>query len=372
MLKTDKLGIKENLQFANSIRFISMMGIVWAHVPITNIRYTYDTFDSFLGYAFIRSIFQFAVICFFMVSGYLTKDKIDGKDSFIYFKKRINSTLGPFLFVIVLTFLLQLLLALALHRERLIDILTIKYLFEIIVRSPLWFMVNLYLGLAIFVLFRKYISSLWFGFAFLTVTLGISWLSVYNTHFLISHIYTFVGFVFYLWLGNWFWRHNLIARFKQIPMSVLVVAATVFYILSSLEYYHLYQSNKVSFDSVLRITNQAYSIIVFILFTTLFSDNNSFKALVSRQEGFAIYLYHGFLLSLLIVIEHRVYNRYHLELYSNNFFYLIFIQFAKFLFIYASTLCVVKFLLKYNLGFFCKEDKLLSIYKKNFLNLKEN
>ena len=303
-----------------------MMGIVWAHVPITNSRYTFDTFDSLLGYGYIRSIFQFAVICFFMISGYLTKDKIDGKDSFTYFRKRINSTLGPFLFVILLTFLLQLMLALTLHRERLVDILTLNYLVEIIVSSPLWFMVNLYLGLTIFVLFRKYIKSLWFGSVFLIVTLGISWLTVYNTHFLISHIYTFVGFVFYLWLGNMIWRYNLIAKFNQIPLPVLAFLAIVFYILDSLEFYHLYQTNKVSFDSVLRISNQAYSVIMFILFTKIFADNNSFRVLVSRHEGFAIYLYHGFLLSFLIVLEHRIYNRYFVELYSNNFFYLILIQ----------------------------------------------
>jgi fucose 4-O-acetylase-like acetyltransferase len=91
----------ENFPFIDLIRFLSMMGIVWAHVvlwpPVTN-GSTELLEDNYMqAYIPFKQIFKFSVICFFIVSGFLLGDKISNVNGFTYFKKRFTTTIKPYL-----------------------------------------------------------------------------------------------------------------------------------------------------------------------------------------------------------------------------------------------------------------------------------
>jgi peptidoglycan/LPS O-acetylase OafA/YrhL len=77
MVETNKKYI---YPFVDLIRFISMLGIVWAHTDAFPLQVNSFEFLKNIGdveyFIVFKQIFKFSVVCFFMISGFLLGDNI--------------------------------------------------------------------------------------------------------------------------------------------------------------------------------------------------------------------------------------------------------------------------------------------------------
>lgn len=287
----------ENFPFIDLIRFVSMMGIVWAHVvlwpPIAN-GSTELLEDNYMqAYIPFKQIFKFSVICFFIVSGFLLGDKISTVNGLAYFKKRFTTTTKPYL-IAFLSFLgLLMIRSYVLDRQ-----VTESNSFLSIVKFGLfdtffWYLPNYLICLSIILIFRKYLKSLYLGAALFCATLIYTVLTVYTTTYAAGHATALLGFVFYLWLGAYIRQKNIVTHILKIKTYVLLTIAVFLFIVSSLESYWLYK-HSLQYFNILRGFNQLYAVAMFALLVKLGSTKINYGIFEPRRESFGIYLYHGF------------------------------------------------------------------------------
>jgi hypothetical protein len=346
-------NILNNFAFVDWIRMISMVGIIWAHTPGFAGGTNYLMLDHVPAYFFFMNFFKFGVICFFMISGFLLAGKIHKEPSVQYFRRRLFSTLLPYLVAFAGIILLFMFKTYVMHMPG--DMGVGAYIADMFLNSALWFLPSYWLSLLVIMCFRRYLDHQYFGIFLLLVTLGHTWYFTYSEHAQ-SHVHALFGFILYLWLGYYIARANLARYILKIPVSNLVAACVLMYILCSLESVSLWRNGFNEPMSILRLSNQAYSVIAFITMMRLFDQPVSSKWVNPRKETFGIYLYHMYALAILVFLLKALsklgINTFSLEIAQFMPWFII-----KFIFVYIVTLFIVKILLKLNLGFLNYSDK---------------
>jgi len=336
-----------NYNFVDWIRMISMIGIVWAHTPLFGNNINETSLNNVFFYLCFMNFFKFGVICFFMISGFLLSSKIQEEDTLLYVKKRISTTLNPYLFT------LSILVAIFIFNTEILNknygYRLPQYLVELITNSMFWFLPNYWLCLIFLLLFKKNISKIRTGIIMLIILIIFSWIAVYSGQSKMPS-YSCLGYVFYIWLGYMIANRHLTTYYSSISKIVLVIVSIFFFLLSSYESYHLYLNGSKEYFNILRISNQLYSISVFILLIRLFNRKYNFKYLNPRKETFGIYLYHIFFASIMVTIS-KFLTSQSFNVYTDNSYLLFAIHIIKFLIIYFSTLILVKVLIKFKIGF---------------------
>jgi hypothetical protein len=338
--------------FVNLIRFVSMLGVVWAHVAIFTGYKSEQDFLNTVGHEWLyisfKQLFKFGVICFFMISGFLLGDMVKPQNLVSYYKRRLQSTLKPYL-VVFFIFVLHLSLKEYFKYHTFSGIEILRFC---LFTTHLWYLPNYLIALFVTLIFYKFLDSKVFGSTLFLITLLYSVLTVYTIKYQASNTYALFGFVFYLWLGIYIRRNNkVLEKIKQIKLIPLTIFLVVVFLLSCTEAYKLYLN---SFDhvNILRIFNQLYSVTMFIFLIRICNSTPNFGFLNPRKETYGIYLYHGLIAYYLVprsvryLFEHHIFDSTAHNIYSFMGYHLLFFGIT-----YLSTTLLVKVLLKFNLGF---------------------
>jgi len=333
-----------------------MVGIIWAHTPGFSGRDNYRMLDNVPAYLFLMDFFKFGVICFFMISGFLLAAKIHEEPPLQYFKRRFYATFVPYLVAFAGIVLLFAFKTYILHMAG--DLNVGEYIADMFFNSALWFLPSYWLSLLVIISFRRFLDNKFFGLFLLAVTLGHTWYFAYSSDAQ-SHVHALFAFILYLWLGYYIARANLLKYFNKISVSSWIAAFVLLYIVCSIESVLMWRNGFREPLSILRISNQIYSVIAFLTMMCVFKKPLVSRWLDPRHETFGIYLYHMFPLAVLSFVL-KFLSKSGVQIYSleTAVFFPLFV--AKFIFVYVCTLLLVKLLLNFNLGFLYFKTKSLN------------
>ncbi len=298
---------KKNFDFIDSIRGISMFGIVIEHSSAFWLL-KYDNYGEKWIQSAYMELFKFATIAFFLISGFLINHKFTTYTPLQYLKNRFKNTIGPWLFWILIYLLLtvgqQVFMSLKSSHAAPIDWYdaTIGMFFRVIFHSNYWFILNFLICIAILLIFKKYIYQWAFGLIlgllslFYSVNLYYGWLPV-------EHTTALFGFVFYLWLGVFLNRHfeQVKKILGKISFASLLAINLLLFVLSTLETVHLMDLGLKDPFNTLRITNIFYSLGVFALLLKMGDMKNVQRLLNPRHTTFGIYLIHQIIIDRLLI-----------------------------------------------------------------------
>lgn len=349
------LSKSSEFPFIDLIRFLSMMGIVWAHTEFEPPDLNFTDYLKNLGhveyYILFKQVFKFGVLSFFMISGILFGDQLDRTTPLAYFKRRIDSTLKPYLvasglFVGILVFIRYILNKGYFNSWG--EIIQFTYF-----KSTFWYLPNYLICLAVLLLFWNYLKSLYFGMTLLFINITYTLLTVYDSDLITSHTsFTAVfSYLFYLWLGAYISNKGLVSKIKKINPFMLFAAVVVLYLVSCLESYQLFQK-QMGYFNILRFGNQAYSLAMFVFLIRICNKRPNFWKLNPRKESFGIYLYHGFFANLIFPKLFRwTSENWHIDWYQGPMgFYLLVVLF-NFTITYLLTLLLVKYLIRFKIAY---------------------
>lgn len=353
--KSSSSSDKVSYAFVDMVRFLATFGIVFIHSYVPMHGMETNAFVHHLPHAeyylYVKQVFKFSTICYFLIAGFLLADKSIESSPFAYYLRRLNVIAVPYLLAVTL-FIAALALQSYLVQGQHI---TVAYIIEIIkyviLYSPFWYVPNYLLCLLVIVCFSRYASSIYFGAVLLLITACNTWYNVYagNNH---THTTALTGFIFYMWLGMYIKKKNLAAAMQNAGPLVTGSLLLLLYILSNCEtYYMLYHTHIAETLNTLRISNQLYSVAFFVFIVSCCKKPANFGILNPRRETYGIYLYHSFFTFILISIaEQWISSRFGIDLFSYNVYQVILLTFVSFAISYIATTAVVKFLLKYKLA----------------------
>lgn len=291
---------KVNYDFIDYIRFIAIISIVIEHSYFWPIGLYFKDLPEQVIQTFSMQIFKFGSVIFFLLAGFLIGDKIDQYKPLEYLKRRFDNTFKPWLFWVAIYMLIEYInSAVGYLRFGGSDAFSKPgtYLYELITyvlfETSFWFIINFLVGIAILMLFRKYIYSFKFGLILLLCSLFYA-VNIYHDWIPSRHTTAFLGFVFYIWLGvqmNRYYSDFLTWINKTSILSITLVCVVSFFLASAESLYLTNFYPKADPYNTLRFTNILYSLIAFLL---LFKIGNIkwIKKLDPRNTTFGIYLIH--------------------------------------------------------------------------------
>lgn len=340
---------KKNFDFIDSVRGISMFGIVIEHSSAFWLL-KYDNYGEKLIQAAYMGFFKFATIAFFLISGFLINHKFTEYTPLQYMRNRFKNTIGPWLFWILIYLVLTagqqvfMVLKTSVGNRHPVDWydVTVGMFFRVIFHSNYWFILNFLICIAILLLFKKYIYKWGFGLVlglfsfFYSVNLYFGWLPV-------EHTTALFGFVFYLWLGITLNRYydQVKAVLSRISFVSLLAINLVLFVLSTLESVHLMDLNLNDPFNTLRVTNIFYSLGMFALLLKMGDMKGVQKALNPRHTTFGIYLLHPIIIDRLLIEIVRPLN---LNLETMSALSVAGYSVLRFIFVYLLTFMLVKFI----------------------------
>jgi len=351
-------NVKEvNYPFVNLVRFIATIGIVFLHsgIPLAGNDYNVviHKVNHIEYYLLLRQLFKFATICYFMIAGFLLADKVTEANPFHYYKRRLNILVKPYVFSFAIFIILLLIRDYALTDAdfKWYDIL--KSMKFSLLYTAYWYVPNYLLSLLIIVGFARYIQSPYFGALLFVLTLFYTWYDVYSSHHTASHTTALFGFVFYMWLGVYIKKNNVVQKIKKLNFLYLVIVVLFTFLASNFESYYLFHYTHIR-DSLntLRISNQLYSVAVFVLLIGYCDKPLKFGIFNPRNETYGIYLYHSFFTFFVLPsVENWISYHYHISLFSYNVLGMIGMTLFNCAISYFLTTALVKILLRYKFAF---------------------
>jgi membrane-bound acyltransferase YfiQ involved in biofilm formation len=296
--ETDKKG-KKNFDFVDTIRCLSMIGIVFEHCTVIG-HFNYLSFSSSLFQASVMQFFKFATIAFFLIAGFLINHKFEEYTPLEYLKNRFKNTIGPWFFWVNVLMLLNIGAMLVKYYRQGSSAMTdnfFAYLGEqyylTVFFSSYWFILNFLICISILLIFKKYIYKIWFGITLGCVSLFYS-VNLYYEWIITSHTIAIFGFVFYLWLGVYMNKYytEVSAFIKRVSIWYFLAFTAFFFLLADLEIILLKNRGVIDAYNTLRITNILYSLSFFLLLLKVGPISVLNKYLVPRKNTYGIYLLH--------------------------------------------------------------------------------
>ncbi|WP_255497511.1 acyltransferase [Pedobacter sp. AK013] len=290
----------KNFSFVDSIRCISMIGIVIEHCGVVPPDQYSRQFENIIESCVIQS-FKFSTIAFFLIGGFLINHKFDEYTPFQYLKNRFKKTIGPWLFWIFILIMLGILDRFIAHSRGsamgLVGSNFFLYLYEtftqLVLISPYWFILNFLICITILLLFKKYLYNLWFGLVLALFSLFYS-VNIYQGWIATTHTTAIFGFVFYLWLGVYFneYYDKVMAIIKATSWFKIILLAVVTFCIAVGESTYLNSIGIEDAYNTLRLSNIIYSLVMFALLLKVGSLNWLQRNLRPRETTFGIYLIH--------------------------------------------------------------------------------
>jgi len=291
---------KKNFNFVDTIRCISMIGIVMEHCSMVPSNHYNRLFDRITETSIIQS-FKFSTIAFFLIGGFLINHKFQEYTPGQYLKNRFKKTIGPWLFWILIFIALTTL-------DRYIaytkggdvgQLVTepFKFIcmlfFRIVMFSPYWFILNFLICISILLVFKKYLYNIWFGAILSLFSLFYS-INIYAGWIETTHTTAILGFVFYLWLGVYFNKYydKVIWLINAVSWSKIVIITIISFAIAVAESTYLNHIGIEDAYNTLRLSNIVYSLIMFVLLLKIGNINWLQQNLKPRETTFGIYLLH--------------------------------------------------------------------------------
>ncbi len=339
-----------NYTFIDSMRFVSMIGIVMEHASVFwNVKFI--TIQDRILQTISLQFFKFGTIVFFLVAGFLIGDKIKTYTPAQYMKRRLSTTVKPWLFwvafIILLNYVDLLVKQLRNPDENLFAnpvLQFFKQITDMVFYTSFWFIINFLIGMGILLVFRKYLNSLLFGVVLLLLSLFYA-LNLYQQYLATEHTIAVFGFIFYLWLG--FQIHEHYGRFQQfvkkLPLWFLIFCSLGMLIISCTESMYLLNINPKDPYNTLRVTNVVYSVFCFLL---LFKIGNLkwVDSIKPRVTTFGIYLIHYII--ILHLLPHILRPMHLYDVKGFTAIQLFFMQLFRFFLAYGITYFLVRMIYK--------------------------
>lgn len=341
---------KKSFNFVDTIRCISMIGIVFEHSAVMwGVKYS-NSGDVWLQ-VFTMQFWKFATIAFFLIGGFLINYKFTEYTPGQYLARRFKNTIKPWLFWIfflVIATLIQRIIVASKGGDAVFMVSPIAYFAEqfryILFESSFWFILNFLICISILLIFKKYLYKLWFGLIWAAVSLVYS-VNLYFEWFVTHHSAALFGFVFYLWLGVYLNRYyeRVLLFIKHVKWSHVIVVNILFFALSCLEVVYLAHHGSKDEYNTLRISNIFYSLSMFVLLLKMGSIKFIDKNLEPRKTTFGIYLLHQILIIRLLP-EVFKWEFWHFTSFTvtENILYSI----LRFLVVYILSFLLTRILLK--------------------------
>ena len=291
---------KPDYLFVSNIRFLAMISIVGVHT----LRLWREAAPP-VGYLqlLMTQAMKFGTIGFFLISGFLLGEGMTRTSRKRYFYRRVKGVFVPWAFWSFVWFVIAFWGARragdGLMLEGSLRELAHQYLEFVTVRSIYWFVPNFFICLMLVIWLHKRLPDLVQGALFLGCSLFYG-LNVYWKFVPVKHTSALLGFVFYLWLGLFAYkRREELMRWMQetswVQLAFLVAGAAF---LSLGEMHLLRRLQSADEFNTLRLSNQAYSVLMMLLFVK--SRRELFPKFVHvRTETFGIFLIHPILLEIL-------------------------------------------------------------------------
>ncbi|WP_344769839.1 acyltransferase [Pedobacter ginsengiterrae] len=343
--------LKKNFNFVDTIRCISMMGIVFEH-SATLWGAKYDSVGETILQIASMQFFKFATVAFFLIGGFLINYKFTEYTPGNYIKRRFTNTIKPWLvwiLVLVVANFIQNWIVFKRGNNTglfLNDPITyfsneLKY---ILFESSFWFILNFLICITILLAFKKYLYKFWFGLVLLLCSLTYSF-NLYTEWFVTHHSTALFGFVFYLWLGVFLNRNfEKITQFiKSISWEQMIGLNSVLFVLACAETYLLMTRGSHDEYNTLRITNILYSLSMFGLLLKVGDIKTVDRILTPRQSTFGIYLIHQILIIRLLP---ELFKGEILAVISSSVYLNIGFSVLRFLIVYGISFSITKFLQK--------------------------
>jgi membrane-bound acyltransferase YfiQ involved in biofilm formation len=319
----------------DNVRFLSMISIVFVHSALE-----FSHANSFV-FDLVMQVFKFGSIGFYIAAGYLVGLVKTNDLNFIYLKKRLNNTAFPWLIWSGIYFAGFYIFS---HSstssiDRLIRSLNFTLFF-----SNYWFVANFMIVLFITIMLRKQVRNPFF--LLITILLSAFYgVNVYQKWIPTQHTTAILGFVTYMWLGVIFAENRLVlTAFVNRYKVALLVLTIISFIFANIEIYLLKSINPIDAYNTLRISNQIYSIGIFLLVYSLNFETYP-QMFHPKNYTFGIYLVH----SLILMVISKGIRAYGLERYTltNNTTISMSLAVLLFLIVYTASIAVVNLTTKY-------------------------
>ncbi|TBO45164.1 acyltransferase family protein [Pedobacter kyonggii] len=334
----------KNFSFVDSIRCISMIGIVLEHCGVVPPNHYSRQFENIVESSIIQS-FKFSTIAFFLIGGFLINHKFNEYTPFQYLKNRFKKTIKPWLFWIFMLIMLSVLDRYIAHSRGsemgLIGSNFFLYFVEtftrIVLISPYWFILNFLICITILLLFKKHLYNLWFGLVLALFSLFYS-VNIYQDWIATTHTTAIFGFVFYLWLGVYFneYYDKIMNIIKATSWFIILLLALVTFWIAVGESTFLNSIGIKDAYNTLRFSNIIYSLVMFALLLKVGSLNWLQRNLRPRETTFGIYLIHVIIIDrgLPLIFQPLKLNFLELSIWQN------------------TGILLIRFLVTYALSFF--------------------
>lgn len=260
--------------------------------------------SSHLGIAIIAAL-KFGTIGFFLVSGFLLGERVDRRNPIEYFMRRLKKVFLPWLFwfgILCALLMTHELIDHSLGHSSLVPTLRLAFTTarSSLIASPFWFVPNLLLCIAVLLAFRRHLYSLKLGAILFAVNL-VYVVNIYTLWFQPQHTKAIFAFVFYLWLGSYAAENfsRISKVLARIPTAIFVTLALITGVAAYFESCLLALRHNPDPFNTLRLTNQAFSICMVLVFFKL--TRATWPRIVDvRRHTFGIYLTHFIALIVLV------------------------------------------------------------------------
>ncbi|MCX2453358.1 acyltransferase [Pedobacter sp. PLR] len=291
--------VNENFDFVDTIRCVSMMGIVFEHTSVAWVTKSDQLSYNLLMIATMQ-LFKFVTIAFFIIGGFLINHKFTENTPVQYLRNRLKSTIGPWAFWVMILIALDAIRLVYKYfksggQMELPGIWTFlsAEIYNTVFFTSFWFVLNFLICITILLIFKKYLYKISFGVCCGLLSLVYS-LNIYYGWFSTAHTIALFGFIVYLWLGvymNYYYK-QVMAFINTTSFKKLILINTVFFISACGESLHLINIGAEDPLNTLRITNILFSISMFILLLKIGKIPGLINTLKPRQTTFGIYLVH--------------------------------------------------------------------------------
>ncbi|HEY0177198.1 MAG TPA: acyltransferase [Pedobacter sp.] len=348
---TEPAPQKKNFDFVDTIRCLSMLGIVFEHTEEFGAA-NYESFYTSMLQVSVMQFFKFATIAFFLIAGFLINHKFKEYTALQYLKNRFKSTIGPWMlwiniFMIIDISNLLFMTYIKHHGEGSMPSPFISYLlngyYNIIFKTSFWFILNFLICIAILLLFKKYIYKIGLGIALFLVSLFYS-INLYHGWLATSHTTALFGFVFFLWLGAYINRHSevVFSFIRKISYVWLIGITVLFFLMADLEIIHLKAIGNEDSYNTLRITNILYSLSFFLILLKVGSIPFVNRFFLPRKTTFGIYLTHQIIITHLLK---EIFYPLHWQMDSMTVFGALGYSILRYIITYSISFLIVRLIL---------------------------
>ncbi len=305
MNSTQPAAAKADYQQIDTIRFLTIAIIVWAHslFPEWHARVPASLAEEIVKTVVIQ-VGAGSTVIFFLVSGILMNSKLQNYNMRKYFRQRIPKIYAPWVFIVGLNAVL-----IFLHRLYLGEIDVnggYKQLFyagydimrALIIYGPYWFVVTYFVGMMVLILFKQYSNNIYFGVLLMLISLFYG-LNFYFGWIDTLHTKAVLAYTFFIWLGFQFQNHwkDMLQWTVRIKWPLLISVLIILFFLAAYDGFMLAEKGVRDPYASNRLISILFSLLFFFALLKM-GEIRRINQLKPRKIVYGIYL-----INSLIILE---------------------------------------------------------------------